>query len=164
MFIYSVRAGTLKFVGAVCVALVCLITLVTFIPNSDRSVTDTSAGMSESTQTVKYDKIKSEGDVADFIGQFGWSVSEKPIEVKEVTIPAEFDRIFTSYNEIQKQQGLDLSKYKRKNVMRYTFELTNYKDYEGKVYVNILVYRNRVIGGDVCSADMTGFMHGFDVK
>ena len=163
MFIYSVRAGTLKFFGVLCVALVCLITLVSFIPSADQNVTDTSV-TSESTQTVKYDKIKSEGDVANFLTQFGWTVSEKPVEVKEVTIPGEFDRIFTSYNEIQKQQGLDLSKYKRKNVMRYTFELTNYKDYNGKVYANILVYRNRVIGGDVCSADMTGFMHGFDVK
>ena len=163
MFIYSVRVGTLKFFGVLCVALVCLITLVSFIPNDDSNVTDTSV-TSESTQTIKYDKIKSEGDVAEFLKQFGWTVSEKPVEVKEVTIPAEFDRIFTSYNEIQKQQGLDLSKYKRKNVMRYTFELTNYGDYEGKVYANILVYRNRVIGGDVCSADMTGFMHGFDVK
>lgn len=162
MFIYSVRAGTLKFFGVLCVALVCLITLVSFIPNPDNNVTDTS--VSESTQTIKYDKIKSDGDVAEFLKQFGWSVADKPTEVKDVTIPVEFDRIFTSYNEIQKQQGFDLSKYKRKNVKRYTFELTNYKDYDGKVYANILVYRNRVIGGDVCSADMTGFMHGFDVK
>lgn len=162
MFIYSVRAGTLKFFGVLCVALVCLITLVSFIPGTDGNVTDTS--VNESTQTIKYDKIKGEGDVAEFLKQFGWNVADKPTEVKDVTIPSEFDRIFTSYNEIQKQQGFDLSKYKRKNVKRYTFELTNYGDYDGKVYANILVYRNRVIGGDVCSADMTGFMHGFDVK
>ena len=32
MFIYSVRAGTLKFVGIICVALVALITLLAFMP------------------------------------------------------------------------------------------------------------------------------------
>ena len=79
MFIYSVRAGTLKFFGVLCVALVCLITLVSFIPSTDRNVADTS--VSESTQTIKYDKIKSEGDVAEFLKQFGWTVSEKPVEV-----------------------------------------------------------------------------------
>jgi len=33
---------------------------------------------------------------------------------------------------------------------------------EGKVYANILVYRNKVIGGDICSADASGFIHGFE--
>ena len=46
--------------------------------------------------------------------------------------------------------------------MRYTYELTNYDGYDGKVYVNMIVYRNRVIGGDVCSADVNGFIHGFE--
>jgi hypothetical protein len=32
------------------------------------------------------------------------------------------------------------------------------------VLANVLVYRNRVIGGDVCSADVTGFVVGFDGK
>jgi hypothetical protein len=70
--------------------------------------------------------------------------------------------VFTGYNEIQKRQGLDLSKYKKKNVMRYTYEVKNYKDYDGTVYANIIVYRNKVIGGDICSADVTGFIHGFE--
>ena len=43
-----------------------------------------------------------------------------------------------------------------------TFVVTNYPDYEGTVYANVLVYRNRVIGGDVCSADVTGFVVGFN--
>ena len=46
--------------------------------------------------------------------------------------------------------------------MRYTYEVTNYEGAEGTVYANILVYRNRVIGGDICSADVTGFIHGFE--
>ena len=46
--------------------------------------------------------------------------------------------------------------------MRYTYEVTNYPDAQGTVYANILIYRNKVIGGDVCSADVTGFIHGFE--
>jgi len=61
-------------------------------------------------------------------------------------------------------QGLNLSKYKGKDVTRYTFRITNYDGYEGTVYANVLVYRNRVIGGDLCSADATGFVHGFEKK
>ncbi len=46
--------------------------------------------------------------------------------------------------------------------MRYTYEITNYEGYEGTVYVNLLVYRNKIVGGDVCSADASGFIHGFE--
>jgi len=79
-----------------------------------------------------------------------------------VSVPEQFDKIFSAYNEIQKSQGLDLSKYKGKKVYRYTYEITNYDGYSGTVYANILVYRNKVIGGDVCSADIKGFMHGLN--
>lgn len=160
MFIYSVRAGTLKFVGAICVALVAMITIIAFLPGTNNAVVDTGA----TTQSVKYEKVKDAADVASFLSQFGWQVKAEPIEVKEVVIPSEFDRIFTNYNEIQKQQGLDLTRYKRKTATRYTMEITNYGDYEGKVYANVIVYHNRVIGGDICSADVSGFMHGFETK
>jgi len=157
MFIYSLRASTLKFFGILCVALVTLITLIAFIPAQAQESTET-AGEVE----IVYDKIKTEEDRVEFLRQFGWEVKGEPVKVAEVTIPSEFDKVFTGYNEIQKRQGLDLSEYKKKKVTRYTYEITNYEGAEGVVYANILVYRNRVIGGDVCSADTTGFIHGFE--
>jgi hypothetical protein len=65
---------------------------------------------------------------------------------------------------MQKAQGLDLSKFRKKELTRYTLEVTNYNGYEGKVYANVLVYRNKVVGGDICSADVKGFVHGFEKK
>ena len=159
MFIYALRATSLKLFGIVLLAAILLVSLAVMIPVYGNEPLAAAA----EEQEIRYTKIKTNDDRLNFLKQFGWEVQETP-EEEEVRIPSEFDRVFHGYNEIQKQQGFDLSKYKRKNVKRYTFELTNYKDYDGKVYANILVYRNRVIGGDVCSADMTGFMHGFDVK
>ncbi len=161
MFIYSLRASTLKFFGIVGVALAALITLIVFIP-TDRPVTS-SAPM---TQTVSYhyDKVKTEENRVEFLRQFGWEVKGEPLEAEEVTIPAEFDKVFAGYNEIQKSQGLDLGRYKNKKVMRYTYEIINYPDYDGKVIANILLYRNKVIGGDICTADVHGFIHGFEKK
>ena len=63
---------------------------------------------------------------------------------------------------MQKEQGLNLAKYKGKTVTRYTYKVTNYPDYEGTVYVSLLIYKNKVVGGDVCSADVNGFVHGFE--
>ena len=156
MFIYSLRASTLKFFGVICVALATLITLIAFVPTYGSE--DAPALKDEN---ISFDKIKTNDDRVEFLAQFGWQVNESPKSSAEVTIPAQFDKIFTGYNEIQKRQGLDLSKYKNKNVMRYTYEITNYDGYDGTVYANLLVYRNRVIGGDICSADVTGFIHGF---
>lgn len=157
MFIYSLRASTIKFCAVVCVALATLITLIAFIPVV--AVDDVSAS---ANADIDYSGIKTNEDRIKFLAQFGWQVEPDAVESIEVTIPEEFDKIFTAYNELQKRQGLDLGKYKKKNVQRYTYKITNYDGYDGTVYANILVYRNKVIGGDVCSADIKGFMHGLE--
>lgn len=159
MFIYSLRAGTIKLVGVVCVALTVLITLIAFVPTYAVS---SPASAEAKEASYSYDKVKTPEDAAEFLSQFGWEVNTTPVETKTVTIPAEFDKVFAAYNEIQKEQGLNLSKYKNKEVTRYTFSVTNYPKYEGTVYANVLVYRNRVIAGDICSADVAGFVHGFE--
>ena len=157
MFIYSLRASTLKFFAVIGVALATLVALIAFVPAYGQENTAVGA-----EREIKYDGIKNNDDRVEFLAQFGWTVESEPIESAEVTIPETFDKIFLQYNEIQKRQGLDLSKYKKRNVMRYTYKITNYEGFDGTVYANILVYRNRVIGGDVCSADIKGFLHGLE--
>ncbi len=158
MFIYSLKASTIKFFAVVCVALATLITLIAFIPVSavDEDV------MASADMDIDFTGIKTNEDRIKFLGQFGWQVQPEAVESIEVTIPEQFDKIFTAYNELQKRQGLDLTKYKDKNVQRYTYAVTNYEGYDGTVYANILVYRNKVIAGDICSADVKGFMHGLE--
>ena len=175
MFIYSFKASSIKFFAVICVALAALITLIAFVPayaGGDSAVpggvaVDAPEAESGSTVSYRYDKVKSADDAAAFLSQFGWVVDAGSVETREVTIPAEFDKVFAGYNELQKSQGLDLSKYKKKTVTRHTFTVTNYNTpdgeaYPGTVYANVLVYRNRVIGGDICSADVNGFIHGFE--
>lgn len=161
MFIYSLRASTVKLVGVICVALTVLITLIAFVPTYAIS-SQTSTAPDDTAVSYTYDKIRSPEDVAAFLSQFGWEVDAAPVSVKTVTIPSEFDKVFAAYNEMQRGQGLNLAKFKGKEVTRYTFSVRNYPDYEGTVYANVLVYRNRVIGGDVCSADVSGFVQGFE--
>ena len=157
MFIYSLKASTIKFCAVVCIALATLITLIAFIPVV--AVDDTTVS---ADGEINYSGVKTNEDRIKFLEQFGWQVKPEAVHSVEVTIPEEFDKILSAYNEIQKRQGLDLSKYRKKNVQRYTYEITNYDGYNGTVYANILVYRNKVIGGDVCSADVKGFLHGLE--
>ncbi len=152
MFITTLRANTLKLIAITTLSFMVVAALVLFVPSYESASTVTGAN---------YDKVYSNSDRVEFISQFGWEVNQTPIEEIEVSIPAQFDTVYIGYNDIQKAQGLNLAKYRGKEVVRYTYEVTNYEGYEGTVYVNLLVYRNKVVGGDVCSADSAGFIHGF---
>lgn len=157
MFVYSVKASSVRFFGAMMLSVAVLIALILLIPTYEPVSAATA-------QVLSYDKIKTNEDRVNFLHGLGWEVEDEPVESTDVTIPSEFDAVFMEYNNLQKMQGLDLSKYKRKNVTRYTYKIKNYDGYEGTVYANLLVYRNRIIGGDICSADVNGFVTTFDAK
>lgn len=157
MFIYSVKASSIKFFSVCFLSVALLVALIILVPAYEPI-------SAETLENVSFDKIKTNEDRVNFLSQFGWEVDETPLESEKVTIPGEFDAVFVEYNKMQKTQGLDLSKYKRKDVMRYTYVVENYDGYDGKVYANILVYKNRVIGGDICSAASDGFVQTFEGK
>ncbi len=96
-----------------------------------------------------------------FIASFGWTVPAAPEEVKEVLIPREFDEVYIQYNNLQKKQGCDLHKYRGKRCVRYTYKVENYPGEKEGVRLNLLVYNEKIIGGDVMSVRLDGFMHGF---
>ena len=67
------------------------------------------------------------------------------------------------YLELQTAQGFDLTKYAGKRVKRYTYEITNYPSGETGVQANLLIYRDKVVGGEVLSPQMNGFVHGLSM-
>lgn len=97
-----------------------------------------------------------------FFQQYGWQVSDEPTEICEVIIPEEFNDVYENYNAIQKQQEMDLTPYKGKRVKRWTYQVTNYPNKTDGVYADILIYNGKVVGGDIHSSELNGFMHGFD--
>jgi hypothetical protein len=153
MFIYALRATTLKLFGIILLATVLLVSLAVMIPVYGD---DTLMAATEEN-VIKYPKIKTNDDRISFLKQFGLEVQDTP-EEEEVRMPSEFDRVFASYNEIQKRQGLDLTKYAGRRVMRYTYKVTNWQDSDKEVYATVIVYKNRVIGGDICSPGRDGFV------
>ena len=103
-------------------------------------------------------------ELKSFIDSYGWTVNEEPDEVREVVVPEEFDDVYENYNALQLEQGFDLSSFKGQRVKRWTYTITNYPGYESEdfIKINILVYSGCVVGGDVCSVKLDGFMHGFE--
>lgn len=155
MFIYSVKASSIRLGALILLSLVIICALVVLIPSYDAVSVFADDG------SVVYTGAKTNEGRIEFLRKFGWEVESIPKDEVSVTIPTEFDTVFSGYNELQKRQGLDLAKYKRKTVTRYTYVITNYPDYDGRVFANLLIYRGKVIGGDICTESGDGFIHGF---
>ena len=149
MFIYSVRASTVKFFAFVLVAVALVIGVVGF--SADAAVSASAPG------EVDFSGIKTKEDRIAFMTALGIQVADGE-QSQVFIIPKSFDRVILGYNEIQKKQGLDVTKYTRKKITRYTYEVTNF-DSEGKVYANLFIYRNRIIACDISSLDGDGFVY-----
>ena len=107
-------------------------------------------------------EMKTEKDRQQFLSSMGWEVDPKYESCRQVTIPQKFTAVYKNYNDLQKRQGFDLSDYKGKNVSIYTYTARNYKGYSGKdcIKANLIVCEGKLIGGDVCSIELDGFMQG----
>ena len=95
-----------------------------------------------------------------FLTDLGWEVTPSPTETGEVRIPKAGDEVFDRYNELQRSQGYDLTKYAGKKVMRYVYQIQNYPNATEPVYATLLVYQNQVVGGDITDTSATGKVHG----
>lgn len=99
----------------------------------------------------------------EFIEKLGWEIQKGSVVSEEITLPEKFDEVYERYNAIQLKQGYDLTKYKGAKAVKYTFKITNYKDYKN-VEAHLLTWGGRIIGGDLCSTELNGFMTGLDGK
>lgn len=97
---------------------------------------------------------------AAWLREQGWEVDPEPSGEMEVVVPARFDPIYESYNDIQKAQGFDISRYKGETVTKYTYLVKNYPQEPDGVAANLLVYQGRLIAADLCSLELGGFLKG----
>jgi len=158
MFIVTAKLSKKK-AAAVLVGFFILIAALIFIVSMSRADGAEPTSAMDSID-VSFKNIKDNAARITFLNAFGWEISEQPVSIEEVVIPEEFGEIYEEYNVLQQTQGLNLKKYQGKTVRRYTYEVTNYPGQEEKVYANLLIYKDRVIGADICSAKLEGFMHG----
>lgn len=107
--------------------------------------------------------VRSNEDRIAYLESYGWAVSGEPVSVEELLIPEEFDDTYTQYLALQSAQGFDLTEYRGKRVKRYTYEITNYPTGERGLQAGLLIYKSTVIGGDVLSNQLGGFIHGLEM-
>ena len=95
-----------------------------------------------------------------FLQSQGWEVITSPKESGQVKIPTEPTPLYSRYNDLQKSQGYDLTQYAGKTVMRYVYEVTNFPNAQQPVYATVLVYKNKIIGGDITDTAAKGAVQG----
>lgn len=92
---------------------------------------------------------KTADEQLDFLGNFGIAAEKTSSHTRNVTIPCEFNEVYKGYNELQRQIGLDLEKYKGKNAQEITY-LINSSNYK---YAVLLVCENKVIGAHLTNGE-----------
>lgn len=107
--------------------------------------------------------VRTAEDRLAYLSSYGWLVRQEPLAVEELLIPKEMGPEYTDYLSLQTQQGFDLAKYAGKTVKRYTYEVLNYPTGETGVQVSLLLYKNTVVGADVLSPALDGFIHGLQM-
>lgn len=155
MFIYSFKANKKTIIGAALLVL-SLIVLAIVIPGRAKQ-TNAVLGVSLKAGTNQ-ERIA-------FISNFGYDVISEPKQIKDIIIPEQFNDTYTRYNILQKRQGFDLERYKGKNAKTYSYAVTNYPDIdnsEEEIRANLIVCDGVIIGGDICSVRLDGFMHEFN--
>lgn len=154
VFLISIRSLKVKLILIFLLLLTATLVFIRKFGNIDSTATSKICG--------KYSiSAKDNNERINFLNQFNLKVSPEPVEETEINIPSQFNKVYEKYNAIQKENGLDLEKYKGKTCTKYTYKILNYKNEKSEVRANLLILDGKVIGGDICSVDLDGFMHGF---
>ena len=93
-----------------------------------------------------------------YLSGLGWESSDVPIENETVRLSGDSQPML-DYFAMLKDCGFDLQQYEGTEVKRYTFLIKNYPS-DTYVYANVLVYKGKVVGGDIMTRELDGFMKG----
>ena len=92
-----------------------------------------------------------------YLQSLGWEVTEEPLETLQFLLPDHLDEPYLSYNDLQRQQGFDLSACCGKQVSRYTYAVTNYPGRAENVQLNLYLCEDRPVVGDIFCPGADGF-------
>ncbi len=99
-------------------------------------------------------------DIKEYLAHNGIVTAGGPF-TKDIYIPEEFGEVYERYNELQKEQGFDLSPYRGRNARQYTFPVTSIKgEIAPDTEAHIIVCDGYIIGGDVAETAIDGKMTG----
>ena len=159
MFIVTAHLPKKRLLAALAALLCCGVAVLTGI----FCARGLSAVSASSPVSAEVKGLKDNESRVAYLEGLGWTVSADPIATEELLIPEVFDESYADYLALQTEQGFDLTAYCGKRVKRYTYEVLNHPSGETGVQAALLIYKNRLIGGEVLSVNPDGFIHSLAV-
>lgn len=98
-------------------------------------------------------------DTADrtaFLYKLGYKAVTESEAVTEIVIPKNFGETYKAYNSLQESAGFQLSDFRGKKAIMYTYRLDGFAD-NTQAYANLIVRNGKIIGGDISSIENGGF-------
>ena len=81
-------------------------------------------------------------------------------ETLSVTLGETLEEPYLSYNDLQRSQGFDLTRYCGQTLSRYTYVVTNYPDASLPCQADLYVCGGVLAAGDIVCTGENGFMAG----
>ena len=151
MFICTLKFDRKK--AAFCVVMIGLILIgIILLAGAHSQKTATGGVIEEPNASVKTEKAR-----VAYLTACGWKVESPALREESVVIPRSFSSVFEKYNELQKQQGFDLSRYCGMELKLYTYRVLD-SGLGDEVLAVLYVHDNCVVGGDVHSTALNGSM------
>lgn len=145
MFVVNMKAKRLKiFLIAFSIFFVLILAGIVAIERVDFSPVKDYATCDEISKYSLNAQTQSERET--FLQQFDICVKLESEMVSEVKIPAEFNKTYEEYNELQRKIGLDLTPYSSKTVLQFQYRIDDVDE-----NVVLLTYKGKVIGGHISS-------------
>ena len=122
------------------------------------------------TGAILFRSGPSSGDVSTkegrvvFLRELGWEIDAESEDLRTVQLPDTLEGMLAEYNEMQLDQGYDLSHHLGEKCQQYTYVVTNYPVQDQTVLATLYVQGKRVIAGDIHSTALDGFLHGLKME
>lgn len=97
---------------------------------------------------------------AEYLSGLGWEIDLSSEEMQDTVMPRSFEGAMLEYCKLQIQQGFNLDRYAGMSCQIYSYRVTNYPNGDANVIVQLIICDGNVIGGDIHSPALDGFMHG----
>lgn len=95
-----------------------------------------------------------------FLRAFGWEIDPASEDLRTVQLPQKLEGPLLKYNELQLDQGYDLSSHLGESCLQYSYLVLNHPDKAQTVLATLYIQGNEIIAADIHSTALNGFLQG----
>ena len=158
MFVFSFKAKSVKLILVVCLCFLAAAMVILLLPEAGSSLNVNKLDISG--ELTKINAGKDSGRI-EYLSTLGYGVKKEPVSKVSERLPKVMDAVTESYNDLQRSQGFDLSRYSGKKVTSYTYEVSSLPDGtkmgNEKYLATLIVYKNKVVAADLCCPERESF-------